>query len=293
MIIATYQRPTCHLNLCLRALSAQNFPGEKFEVVVVDDGSDCPPEKLIAEFKETLHLRLVTQFRKGPAAARNTGALAAKGTHLAFTDDDCIPASNWLFALANTLALHPNDMIGGKTLNALRDNIYSTATQHHLDFLYKYCNKDFTEPSFFISHNLALRKDLFLKIGGFDQAFFLGGEDREICYRWLISGHKMTYAPAAIVYHFHNLSLRGFLTQHYNYGCGAFRFRQKVAKMTQKRIAFDNLGFYLRLIAYPFYKSEGHKAVLYSALLAISQIANASGAIKSMFTQPKHPYSLS
>jgi len=236
---------------------------------------------LIDSSRESLNLTFLKQPRSGPAAARNNGASQAKGKFLAFTDDDCAPSENWLSSLAKTFADSPTHMVGGRNLNAVTNNIFSTATQIHLDFLFEHYNRDLTKPKFFVSHNLAVPHQLFDTIGGFDQGFFLGGEDRDICYRWLKRGYGMSYDPNAVVYHYHGLSLSSFLIQHYNYGCGAFRFRYKIAQIDAKQIKFENLRFYLQCILYPCSARVGKDRLIFSTLLALSQIANAWGVLKS------------
>lgn len=279
VIIPTHQRATCRLSLTLQALAGQNFPKEDFEVIVVDDGSDIPPRKSVTSFRDILNISLVSQPRSGPAAARNKGASLAKGKYVVFTDDDCAPDSNWLTSIANTFTRYPSNMVGGKNLNAILDNIFATVTQLHLDFLLAHFNHDAAQPKFFVSHNLAFPADIFASMGGFDSEFFLGGEDRDICHRWLKSGYEASYDPNAIVYHLHELCFKSFLVQHFNYGCGAYRYRHKLALGERKQIKFESLKFYLRCILHPFAAKKSRKALICSILLLLSQIANAWGVL--------------
>ena len=99
VIIATYQRPRQLLN-CLAALSRQHYAHNRFEVIVVDDGGGISLTKVLERFKNKLNLTLLQQENTGAPAARNAGAARAKGEFLVFTDDDCIPAADWLKCLA-------------------------------------------------------------------------------------------------------------------------------------------------------------------------------------------------
>src|SRR5262245_39012600 len=99
VIIPTYSRPA-QLGGCLEALAATQLAGNSFEVIVVDDGSPSPPRAVVDRFGERLMVRLLTSAHVGPAAARNLGAEQAAGQFLAFTDDDCRPAPDWLPELA-------------------------------------------------------------------------------------------------------------------------------------------------------------------------------------------------
>lgn len=102
IIVATYAR-SAQLATCLQSLTHLEYPRDRFEVIVVDDGSKVPPEAEVAGFHGRLHVTLLTQHHAGPAKARNTGAARAKGQFLAFTDDDYVPSNNWLQALQSAL----------------------------------------------------------------------------------------------------------------------------------------------------------------------------------------------
>ena len=104
VVIPTYNRPH-HVRRCLNALTRLNYPVAQFEVIVVDDGSPNPLDTCIEPFQERLDIKLLRQENRGPGSARNTGAAVARGTFLAFTDDDCRPAASWLKTLEATLGL--------------------------------------------------------------------------------------------------------------------------------------------------------------------------------------------
>src|SRR5690349_8782081 len=99
IIIPTYNRPA-PLEQCLKALSQLDYPRDRFEVVVVDDGSTISPAGIVEGFCSRLDIRMLRQANAGPAAARNLGAQEAKGQILAFTDDDCLPDPAWLGRMA-------------------------------------------------------------------------------------------------------------------------------------------------------------------------------------------------
>lgn len=102
IVIPTYNRPE-RLAKCLGAIAKLDYPRDRFEVIVVDDGSDTPLDLIVRPFQEQLSLTLIRQPNGGPAKARNTGVANAKGQFLTFTDDDCTPDSNWLTALEKRL----------------------------------------------------------------------------------------------------------------------------------------------------------------------------------------------
>ncbi len=279
IIIPTYYRPS-QLAACLQSLTCLDYPRNRFEVIVVDDGSKTPPKAVVASFQDRLDVTLLTQIHSGPAAARNTGVARAKGEFLTFIDDDCAPVSNWLQTLAARFARSPNSAITGRTINALHNNLYSTASQILIDYLYAYYNADHSQPRFFTSNNLAIRYDRFQAVGEFDSTFTLAGaEDRELCDRWLHHGYPLIYAPEVLVYHAHVLTLHTFWRQHFTYGRGAFRFHQVRAMHRQQRIRLEPLKFYLNLLRYPSFQGQGWRTLSIAALLVLSQGANLAGLV--------------
>jgi GT2 family glycosyltransferase len=277
IIIPTYARPR-QLVGCLRSLARLDYPRDHFEVIVVDDGSGLSLQPVIAPFRDHFDMVVLTQMHAGPATARNAGAAQARGQFLAFVDDDCMVASNWLQALATRFVTVPDHAIGGQTINALPVNSYSTATQLIVDYLYTYYNADHNHAQFLSSNNVAMPLDRFCAVGGFDTTFPLAaGEDREFCNRWLCHGYRMTYAPEAIVYHAHALTLSTFWRQHFNYGRGAFCFHRRYSWCNRGRTKLEPLAFYIDLLRYPFSQKQAQSSLLLALLLAQSQAATAAG----------------
>ncbi len=277
IIIPTYNRPE-RLTTCLESLLRLDYPHADFEVIVVDDGSQLPLEPVVAPFQKQFNLSLLRQNNAGPAKARNTGAAQAQGKFLAFTDDDCTPAPDWLTNLAARFTTADDSMIGGRTINALPENLYSTASQVLIDYLYEYYNTGSNPVNFFASNNLALPANHFHTLGGFDTSFPLAaGEDRELCDRWLHQGYKMIYAPEVHVYHAHKLTLSTFWRQHFNYGRGAFCFHTRRSQRTTGGIKVEPLTFYFNLLTYPLLQTSSQPGILIAVFLIVSQVANVAG----------------
>ncbi len=279
VVIPSYARPD-RLRGCLAALAASDLDRARFEVIVVDDGSPEPLAPLVEPFMERLNLQVLRQSNQGPAAARNAGARAAKGTLLAFTDDDCLPEAGWLTALEAAFARQYGSMMGGRVVNALPGNVYSAASQDLVDFLYAYFGADKGSAPFFTSNNLACDRQMFLDLGGFDERFPLAAaEDREIGMRWRDRGGSLVFVPDAVVAHAHHLSFGRFWRQHSNYGRGA-RHLHRVRKASGgERPRFERLRFYTSLIAYPL-RAGRDRALRKSGLMLLSQIAMTSGFLK-------------
>jgi GT2 family glycosyltransferase len=290
--------PTCNRNRelqrCLAALSAQTYTGNGFEVIVVDDGSDSSLEPVIAPYRDCLNIQLIEQENAGPARARNTGVRHAAGTLLVFTDDDCEAHPEWLAALDARCRQKPECLIGGRTANGLPDNLYSTASQCLLDYLYEYYGTSDTRaihtptsaPAFFASNNLAVPAAAFRELGGFNESFLLAaGEDREFCDRWQEAGRDLVGADEAKIQHFHDLSFGTFCRQHLNYGRGAFHLRKARIQKGVEPFGLEPLRFYRRLLTHPLRTTRLPRAALLIALLGISQVANAIGFLRELQRQ--------
>lgn len=280
IVIPTYARPE-RLKDCLEAISALDYPKENFEVIVVDDGSPTPVDKIVAPYSNAT---LIVQKNAGPARARNRGAREASGDFLAFTDDDCRPTPGWLKELdAASRSFSSDTAIGGRTINALSSDPYAAASQLLVDYLYEYQQKRVGADnrlggSFFTSNNVLFGREMFLRIGGFSEKFrHAAGEDREICNRWIAHGGALQYAPHAIVMHYHSMSLSKFVKQHFTYGRGAYHYHRLKAGGTGSPLDESSLEFYQKILVYPFGKSSTQSPLLISALLAVSQVVNALG----------------
>lgn len=280
IIIPTYKRPN-ELMGCLEAISKLDYPSNKFEVIIVDDGGELPDE-LFSTFHKKINLTILHQQNSGPAAARNFGAKIAENDFLAFTDDDCEPDANWLKSFSEQFNLTPGPLLGGRTVNALEANIFSAASQMIVDYLYEYASETNPNISFFTGNNLALSRADYFSFGGFDKTYPLAAaEDRDFCCRWQESKRSILFLPKAVVRHSHNLNLKSFWRQQFNYGHGAHYFRLQRAIRLEKTIKLEPLSFYFKMFIYPFYKTSIWCAILILVLFFIAQCAIFFGFLQA------------
>lgn len=277
VIVPTYNRLD-RLKECLRALARLDFPQDRYEVIVVDDGGSTSLAPAIDSVADHMEVRLHRQENAGPAAARNAGAAQSNGTFLAFTDDDCMPEARWLKVFSDRLEMSPDSLFGGRTVNALNENVFSSASQLLIDYLYEFYVEASRGRPFFTSNNIALSREQFLSVGGFRTSFRrAAGEDREFCDRWLELGLRMEYAPTAVVRHAHALTGRTFWLQHFQYGRAAYEFHRIRRHERERTHTIEPVMFYVDLVRYPLRSPSRRRPVLESLLLLVSQVANASG----------------
>ena len=275
IIIPTYNRPE-QLTSCLEAIALLSYPHDCFEVIVVDDGSKTPLNGVVALFRNKINIQLLRQENAGPATARNRGTAVAKGEFLAFTDDDCQPTPDWLDRFAEGFARDSEAMLGGKTINALDNNPFSTASQKLIDYIYDYQNLVKSKDAFFSSNNIAVPTTNFKALNGFSTSYPFASEDRDFCDRWS-QVYPSVYIPQAQVYHYHRLNLITFCQQQFSYGRGGFRFHRTRASRNAERIKLQSRSFYLDLLLYPFSQATKQSKFLIFCLFLISQIAITVG----------------
>ena len=271
IIVPTFNRPG-YLRRCLDALT--RLSGPAFAVIVVDDGSAHPAAPVCAEFADRLAIQCHRQVNQGPGIARNSGAQAATTPFLLFTDDDCMPDPGWLAAMVEALEQSPSALAGGPVHNGLANNPYAAASQDIQSYLYA---TDTSGLGFFASNNLACSRDAFLKAGGFSSALRRASEDRELSIRWQALGWQRRFVERGVVNHFHDLSLRSFWKQHFNYGRGA----KDLARLLQTGSGGPKLrprgpAFYLGLLVFPL-RQQGRLRPYRTLLAGLAQVATACG----------------
>jgi GT2 family glycosyltransferase len=289
IVIPTRNRPR-QLQKLLGSLAALEFPRERFEVMVVDDGGDAPLESIVAPFATRLPLKTIRREPGGPARARNTGVQAATARYVAFIDDDCEPQTDWLRSMEKALAENPGTMIGGRTVNGLPSNPYSTASQFIINMVYAYYNQNPQDGRFFATNNMALPRERFAELGGFDEDYVTSAaEDRDLCDRWRQAGFKMVYQPGAVIRHSHELNLLSFCRQHFTYGRGAVLFQRKAARRRSGRLR-EHVGFHLHLPVWfvrAWRAEPPASAVKLILLFLTAQAVNAAGSFFGLLSPPR------
>jgi GT2 family glycosyltransferase len=260
VVVPTRGRPR-QLAECLAALGRSTLD---VEVVVVADGEDVekPPGADGVVWR--------SQQRAGPAAARNHGARVAQAPVVAFTDDDCRPRPDWAVRMLERVEREPDALVGGRVRNGLGENLWSEASQLVLDVVVDMYNGRPGMPGFVPSSNIAMRRDAFWEIGGFDERFSTAaGEDRDFCDRCFAAGHPVVLEPAAVVDHFHALDLRRFARQYAAYGRGEITYRA-VSRERGPMLNVIDESFYLRLLQASLRRGPV-RGVALAALVALSQ----------------------
>lgn len=192
---------------CVRALSAQDYPRDAWEGVVVDNGSSRDLRALVAGFPG---FRCEHEPRVGSYAARNRGIEASKGQILAFTDADCRPEPGWIAAGVAALAASPELGAVGGPIEMFAPGGRVTAFALH-DLVWGMPQRIYIERfGLAATGNLFARRESFERAGPFDPSFRSCG-DCEWSFRLSAHGLQVGYAPAARVRHAARTSLASFV----------------------------------------------------------------------------------
>lgn len=280
VIVMTYNRPAS-LRRCLASLVVQAMPQEAFELVVVD-ASTPPVGYVLAEFANRLNMVHHVGPNLGVAGNRNTGAARAKAPVIAFLDDDCVAAPNWLERLTAKVEAHPRCLVGGVVEHPAPANAYAAAGQVITEAVDAFFNLPGKEPRFFPGLNFALEREKYLAIGGCDHLFGrLAAEDRDFSDRWRLAGGRLVTCPDAVVRHEHRGALRGFVRQYFSYGRGAWRYHSLRRKRGSGRMAED-LRLHMDLPRYlgqPLKRLGPRMRAKVIAGLCVWELANLTGFI--------------
>jgi len=153
------------------------------------------------------------------SAARNAGAAAASGRVLAFTDDDCEPDPEWVARLRRAFAACDGTFaaIGGPNLPPPPHDA-AAAVVAAAPGAPSHVMIDDVEAEHLPGCNLAVTREAFGRIGGFDARFHTAGDDVDFCWRLRDAGLRLGFAPGAFVWHRRRASITGFLRQQSGYG---------------------------------------------------------------------------
>ncbi len=197
VIIPVYN-DAIRLEKCLKALEAQRYASDRYEVVVVDNGSSEPMQPTISKFK---HAVAAYEAQPGSYAARNKGIELAKADVLAFTDGDCIPHEDWLANGVQTLAQNAGcGLVGGRIDIFFADEKRPTAVEL-FDALWGFPQEEYISiDQYAVTANLITRRDVFEKVGLFNSRLKSGG-DREWGERVVAAGYKVVYGDDVCVGH--------------------------------------------------------------------------------------------
>jgi glucosyl-dolichyl phosphate glucuronosyltransferase len=216
VVVCTYNRCDI-LPRALESIAASSLPGSlRWEALIVDNNSTDRTREVAHEFcsRHPGLFRYVFEPQPGLSQARNAGVREARGSILAFTDDDVTVEPTWLQNLTATLYGKTYAGSGGRILPERTFSPPSwlelSGPRNLLGALCAYRDPgdvpgDFKDPPY--GANMAFRKEMFEKYGHFRTDLGhrpdskIGFEDTEFGRRLMAGGERLSYVPSAVVYH--------------------------------------------------------------------------------------------
>lgn len=196
---------------CLTAVLASNY--SDFELVVVDDGSTDNSCKIVQEYKQKKQVKLIKlEQNNGASVARNSGVKKTKGEILFFLDIDTQVKRNCLQMTSKAFA-RDKKLGAGQAKLVLQETGKIETVGHFLSpfgFPYEINHpKKLKDNQIFGGRSaaLAVRRNVFTQIGGFDEDYLIYGEDTDLCWRTWMKGYEVKYLPEAEVTHFSKSSM--------------------------------------------------------------------------------------
>jgi glycosyltransferase involved in cell wall biosynthesis len=192
IVVPTYRRPDA-LALTLDALVSLEYPTTRYEIIVVDDGPDAETERVVTTLdSKAANLRYVAQDNSGAAGARNRGARIAEGDTLLFCDDDTLLEPDHLRLVLRTRSEHADSLVNGVSrfssgaLAVLQGTAFGRYrieldSRFEAEADVRSLGDGCYEASLLSARNLAITRDSFWELGGFDDAFpYAGAEDQAL-----------------------------------------------------------------------------------------------------------------
>jgi len=208
------------LNDCLLSIKEINYPKEKIEIIVVDNGSNDGSAQFIKSNYPEVKL-IENRENLGFAKANNQAAGVAHGEYIAFLNNDTKVDKNWLMELLRPV--YGSDEVicsgskvlslDGSSLDFVGGMINFEGKGFQIDYGLS-VNKDIHNVERFLPFvnggAMLIKRDVFLEAGGFDEDFFAYYEDVDLGWRLWVLGYKVVFSPNSIVYHAHHGTSKNF-----------------------------------------------------------------------------------
>lgn len=207
------------IQLTLRSLQKQDYPTDRWEVIVVDNNSiDQTKAKALLFQDKIAMLKVATEEKRSSYVARNKGIELAKGDILAFIDSDMTVGPDWIRKGVADIKHEQADYVG------CRVDIYTTFNPPTIWEVYNqrtgFRIKEYMEQhGFSVTGSLFVTKDVIEKVGPFDARLTSGG-DNEFGKRVRDAGFKMFYSDHNVMFHPARSSMRSLVKKNIRIAMG-------------------------------------------------------------------------
>ena len=255
IIIPVYNRPQ-EIEELLQSLTKQNYQN-KFEVIVVEDGSTLKANEIVFKYSDTLNINYFFKENSGAGASRNYGMQQALGNYFIIFDSDCIIPPHYLEEVHKTLTQNYTDAFGGADAahesfttiqKAINYSMTSFLTTGGIRGSKKSIDK-FQPRSF----NFGISKKAFEVTNGFSKMKI--GEDIDLTFRLWENSFETQFIENAFVFHKRRATFKQFFKQTFAFGKGRPFLNKKypkTSKITYWFPTFFILLFTISLVSFLF-----------------------------------------
>jgi GT2 family glycosyltransferase len=218
-VIVPVRDGAASLPALLKSLRDQTLEHDRYEVIVVDNGS----RDASASVARNAGASVLAEPVPNRCLARNRGVAAASGERLAFIDADCVADPGWLEAMSRCagtapLTAGPVRVTHGEPPNAVE----------RFESLWRFSQEDWVKEGWAVTANLSVSRVAFDAVGGFDPAYRHYAEDADFCLRAGRAGFGIGFCADAAVSHYAESELRPMLRRAFYHGYGATQALRRV-----------------------------------------------------------------
>jgi glycosyltransferase involved in cell wall biosynthesis len=165
-VIIPFHNEEKYIEKCIHSLLSQDYPKDKYEIIMISNNSTDRSEKIVKGYPA---IKLLYEHKPGAFASRNRAIIEAKGKIIAFTDADCIANIDWLSNIYKYLKDSSAQIVQGTPLFESDTFILKMLSDYEAEKASYIFSRDIKEIYYGSTNNMAVRTDLFNKLGLFSE----------------------------------------------------------------------------------------------------------------------------
>lgn len=253
------------LSIIIPCFNAERFIGgcldsilrsesQNYEVIIVDDGSKDKSREILKNYEHLPQIRILyLDQNQGPAKARNLGVKNSSGRYIFFLDMDTKIAGDCLKAVVD--GFKNNQNLGALQTKLLQGETTKIDAAGHFISIFGFPyeigvgeeEKEHSKKTVIFgarSAGMAIKRDVFEKVGGFDEDYLIYGEETDLSWRVWLAGNEIQYFPKAKVRHFQKSTLNE-KTKHRIFYEGAKNNTRNILKNAAPNVLFWMLPLHI------------------------------------------------
>lgn len=271
-----------YVDLCIRALLAQDYPPSEYEIIAVDNGSRDDSLERLQRYPRVI---VVQESKRGSYAARNAGVARSKGALLAFTDSDCAPSPDWLRQIERFLQDSRCLVVQGKRKLAVESGLLRSINEYEITKDAFTMSGSVTEKYYGFTNNMGMKREAWERYGPFierdrgaDTIFVRSVVDGESC-------EAVRFNPDMVIRHLEMDGFDDYMKKMFIYGRSRKRYRH--LKVTEALDLSDRLKIFNAVIR--DHRYSPWLTVKLALALAASMVAWQLGSLTGLVESKRRP----